>query len=92
MVGGQPLVWLGPAVHLAALPCTTYSPARPQLPASSTPLPHRSSRPPLPLCSEEAFMSDLIAFLTDRQVGRAGQGWAVAGEVVVLCCIRLVSS
>jgi hypothetical protein len=35
--------------------------------AAPAPLPWKSSRPALPQCSEEAFLSDLIAFLTERQ-------------------------
>ncbi len=34
--------------------------------------PCRSSRPPLTLCSEEQFLSDLVAFLAERQASTSG--------------------
>ena len=54
----------------------------PKLRASIAPSLHRSSRPPLPECSEAAFMSDLIAFLTERQVGAGALGASVAYAAV----------
>ena len=73
--GSEPVVCEALAVHSSAqLPALLCFAAICMHTACSAPLVSlslslcRSNRPPLPQCSEVAFMSDLIAFLTERQV------------------------